>query len=80
MFKKVINHDGFWRSVVSLAIAFALVFVLVKWALSGFESAFFTLGDPVRFFAGVLLAGFVYGFFVTFGKFRAKIKNQERKQ
>ncbi|MFT5982554.1 MAG: hypothetical protein ACI9RM_000986, partial [Ulvibacter sp.] len=41
MFKKVINHDGFWRSVVSLAIAFALLFILVKWAISGFESAFF---------------------------------------
>lgn len=80
MFKKVINHEGFWRSVVSLAIAFALVFTLIKWALSSFEAAFFTQGDPVRFFAGVLLAGFVYGFFVTFGKFRAKIKRQERKE
>ncbi|MFT5437177.1 MAG: cytosine/uracil/thiamine/allantoin permease [Ulvibacter sp.] len=79
MFKKVINHDGFWRSVVSLAIAFALLFILVKWAISGFESAFFSQGDPVKLFAGVILAGFVYGFFVTFGKFRAKIKNQERK-
>ncbi|MFT5238118.1 MAG: cation transporter-like permease [Flavobacteriaceae bacterium] len=79
MFKKVINHDGFWRSVVSLAIAFALLFILVKWAISGFESAFFFQGDPVKLFSGVILAGFVYGFFVTFGKFRAKIKNQERK-
>jgi hypothetical protein len=78
MFKKVINYDGFWRSVVSLAIAFALVFIFIKWAISGFESAFFSQGDPVRFFAGIALAGFVYGFFVTFGKFRAKIKNQER--
>ena len=80
MFKKVINHEGFWNSVVSLAIAFALVFVFVKWALSGFESTFFTQEDPVKFFTGVMLAGFVYGFFVTFGKFRAKIKNQERNQ
>ena len=78
MFKKIINHEGFWRSVVSLAIAFALVFILVKWAISGFESSFFTQGGPVRFYAGIALAGFVYGFFVTFGKFRAKIKNQER--
>ena len=78
MFKKVINHDGFWRSVVSLAIAFALVFILIKWAISGFESAIFSQGDSVRFFAGMVLAGFIYGFFVTFGKFRAKIKKQER--
>jgi cytosine/uracil/thiamine/allantoin permease len=80
MFKKVVSYEGFWRSVVSLAIAFALVFVLVKWAISSFDAAFFTQGDPLRFFAGVLLAGFVYGFFVTFGKFRAKIKSQERKE
>ncbi|MGY8886764.1 MAG: hypothetical protein ACKVGT_08090 [Flavobacteriales bacterium] len=78
MFKKVINYDGFWKSVVSLALAFSLVFVFIKWALTGFENAFFTQGDPVRFFAGIVLAGFIYGFFVTFGKFRAKIKNQER--
>lgn len=78
MFQKVISHEGFWKSVVSLAMAFALVFIIIKWAISGFESAFFTQGDPVRFFAGIVLAGFVYGFFVTFGKFRARIKNQER--
>lgn len=80
MFKKVLNYPGFWKSVVSLAIAFALVFSIIKWAISGFDAAFFTQGDPVKFFAGVILAGFVYGFFVTFGKFRGKIKNQERRE
>ncbi|MFT4851052.1 MAG: hypothetical protein ACI83B_003615 [Sediminicola sp.] len=80
MFKRVLNYNGFWKSVVSLAIAFALVFSLIKWAISGFEKDFFSQGDPVRFFAGIVLAGFIYGFFVAFGKFRAKIKNQERKQ
>jgi hypothetical protein len=78
MFKKVISHDGFWRSVASLAVAFALVFVFIKWSLSGFESAFFSKGDPIRFFAGIVLAGFIYGFFVSFGKFRGKIKHRER--
>jgi hypothetical protein len=76
MFKKIINHEGFWKSVLSLAIAFALVFILIKWAIEGFEMSFFTENDPFRFVIGVLLAGFVYGFFVTFGKFRAKLKNK----
>ena len=76
MFKKIINHKGFWKSVLSLTIAFALVFILIKWAIDGFKMSFFTESDPVRFIVGVLLAGFVYGFFVTFGKFRAKLKKK----
>lgn len=77
MFKKVLNHNGFWKSVVSLALAFALVFTLIKWAIEGFDWAFFTENNPLKFFIGVLLSGFIYGFFVTFGKFRAKIKKKE---
>ncbi len=74
MFKEVINHKGFWKSVVSLAIAFALVFTLIKWGIDGFDMFFFSKNDPLKFFGGVLLAGLVYGFFVSFGKFRNKLK------
>ena len=77
MFKRVLNHKGFWKSVVSLAVAFAFVFVLIKWAIDGFKWSFFSENDPVKFYIGVLLAGFVYGFFVTFGKFRARLKYKE---
>jgi len=74
MFKEVINYKGFWKSVFSLATAFALVFIFVKWAIDGFSKSFFSEIDLIRFFAGVILAGFIYGFFVTFGKFRNKLK------
>jgi cytochrome c biogenesis protein CcdA len=77
MLKRVLNHPGFWKSVASLAIAFALVFTIIKWAIDGFSAAFFTERDPLRFFLGVILAGFVYGFFVSFGKFRNKLKNNQ---
>ncbi|KJJ39982.1 hypothetical protein [Aequorivita vladivostokensis] len=80
MFKRVINTKGFWKSVLSLAIAFALLFALIKWAIEGFEIAYFTERDPVMFMLTLLLAGFVYGFFVTFGKFRAKLKEKEKGQ
>ncbi len=80
MFKKVINTKGFWRSVFSLAMAFAILFALVKWAIEGFEIAFFTERNPLFFLLGLLLAGFVYGFFVTFGKFRAKLKENDSNQ
>ncbi len=76
MFKKIVTHKGFWRSVVSLAIAFIVVFILIKWAIEGFEWAFFTENDPLKFFIGIMLAGLVYGFFVTFGKFRGKLKRK----
>ncbi|MCB0466452.1 MAG: hypothetical protein KDC78_12385 [Aequorivita sp.] len=80
MFKKVINTKGFWKSVFSLAVAFAVLFAFVKWAIEGFELAYFTERNPLMFILTLLLAGFVYGFFVTFGKFRAKLKEKEPRQ
>lgn len=80
MFKKVINTKGFWKSVLSLAIAFAIVFTLIKWAIEGFQTAYFSERNPVMFIFTLLLAGFVYGFFVTFGKFRAKLKENGSKK
>lgn len=80
MFKKVISTKGFWKSVVSLAVAFAVLFTLIKWAIEGFDLAFFTERNPLLFILTLLLAGFVYGFFVTFGKFRAKIKEKDSGQ
>lgn len=77
MFKRVINTKGFWKSVLALALAFAVVFALIKWALSGFEMTFFEEQNPITFMLTLLLAGFVYGFFVTFGKFRAKLKERD---
>ena len=79
MFKKVINTKGFWKSVISLAVSFAILFALIKWAIEGFDMAYFTERNPLVFMFTLLGAGFVYGFFVTFGKFRAKIKEKEQR-
>ena len=80
MFKRVINTKGFWKSVLSLGLAFAILFAIIKWAIDGFNLAFFAERNPYVFVLTLLLAGFVYGFFVTFGKFRAKIKEKEKGQ
>lgn len=80
MFKRVINTKGFWKSVLSLGLAFAILFAIIKWAIDGFNLAFFAERNPCVFVLTLLLAGFVYGFFVTFGKFRAKIKEKEKGQ
>ena len=80
MFQKVISTPGFWRSVFSLGIAFALIFVLIKWAIEGFSMEYFNaIINPFSFVLGLLAGGFIYGFLVTFGKFRAKLKKEEQK-
>ncbi len=77
MFKQIVSHKGFWKSVLSLGLAFILLFILIKWAIEGFDMAFFTEQDPLLFLSGITAAGFVYGFFVTYGRFRKKLKNKE---
>ena len=77
MFKRVINTKGFWKSVISLALAFAFLFAIVKWAIEGFKMAFFTERDPFVFILTLFGAGFVYGFFVTYGKFSKKLKEND---
>jgi len=78
MFKKVLTTKGFWKSVIALTLAFAFLFTVIKWAIEGFEMAFFTEKNPFMFILSLLLGGFVYGFFVTFGKFRSQIKLKEK--
>jgi len=78
MFSKVISTQGFWKSVFSLGIAFVLLFVIVKWAIEGFKMEYFTaIQNPGMTVLGLMLSGFIYGFLVTFGKFRAKMKKDE---
>ncbi|PKA82388.1 hypothetical protein ATE92_0517 [Ulvibacter sp. MAR_2010_11] len=76
MFKQVVSHKGFWKSVFTLGLAFVCVFILIKWAFEGFEIAFFTERDPWYLLGGSLVAGLAYGFIVSFGKFQSKIKNK----
>lgn len=77
MFKKIVNHKNFWRSVVTLVIAFAVLFCLFKWAIEGFSFDFISR-DPVVFLLSISLGGFVYGFFVTYGKFWKKLKENQK--
>ena len=78
MFKKVISTPGFWRSALSLGVIFSFLFIIVKWAIEGFKIEFFSaITNPYLFVFGLLLGGFIYGFLVTFGKFRAKIIKKE---
>ena len=78
MFKRVITYRGFWRSVFALGLSFILLFIIFKWIIDGFKLSFFTGDNGPIFFLGAAAAGFVYGFFVTYGKFWKQIKQQDR--
>lgn len=87
MFKKVIQTAGFWKSVVFLGVLFALVYdIIILWFDFGFDignyvhTYFANAQSVLKFLVANVLGGFLYGFIITFGKFRAKLKEQERKQ
>lgn len=78
MFQKVINTKGFWKSVFSIGFAFMLLFVLVKWAIEGFKTEYFSaIANPFISLLGLFAAGFIYGFLASYGKFQKKIKEKE---
>ena len=80
MFKKIIAAQGFWRSVISIGTAFALLFTVIKWAIEGFKTEYFSsLENPLFFVLGLIVSGFVYGFLVTYGKYRGMYKKGEIK-
>ncbi len=80
MFKKVTSTPGFWKSVFSLGIAFMFLFVLIKWAIEGFKTEYFTsVQNPITTVLGLVVAGFAYGFFAAYGKFRGRIIKEEQK-
>lgn len=78
MFKKVVNHPGFWRSVVSIGAAFVLLYFLFRWILDSFSFDFLEERNLWVYLLAIAGGGFVYGFFVTYGKFWKKLKEKDR--
>lgn len=86
-FKKIINDKSFWKSVIFLGLGFAIIYQVITMLLEygGFNfSAFYEeklAGDQwIRFLIGTVLAAFIYGFIVSYGRFRSQIKKQEREE
>lgn len=83
MLNKIIHTQGFLKSVLYLAIAFIIVYNLVD---IGFKFNFdvalyieerFAKDNLLRFFVANIGSGFVYGFIISYFKFRGKVKNNE---
>jgi len=84
MFSKVISYPGFWKSVVFLAVIFMIIYNLVD-VFMVFEGSFseyinerFAVENLLRFFSANIASGFVYGFIISFFKFRSKLKQNQK--
>ncbi len=71
--KEVIQMPGFWRLVALMGVRFVSLFFMVKWVMAGFSFEFFPWQDPVLLLLGSLPAGFIYGFFVAYGRFKKQL-------
>ena len=83
MFTKVICHKGFWPSVVFLSALFVIIYNLADAGMA-FDFKFQDYIDErlaseniLRFLTANVFSGFVYGFIVSFFKFRSKIKKND---
>ena len=80
IFTDVICSDGFWPDVVKLAAVFVVIYNGVdiwlnySFDLALFAEAKFESDKLLRFFVANILNGFLYGFAVSFYKFRNRIK------
>lgn len=83
MFQRVISTKGFWRSVIVLAAGFIFIYNIVDvWFAYDFDWELYvenrlSKDNLLRFFVANIMSGFVYGFVVTFLKFRGKIKKND---
>ena len=85
-FKRIVGDRKFWTMVALQGLAFAVIYqvITILFEYGGFEfSAFYrdklSGGRWLKFSIGTLLAAFVYGFIISYGQFRGKIKEEERK-
>lgn len=84
MLNKILFAKGFFKSVLYLAIAFIIIYNLVD-VIIKFDFDFslylkerFAKDNLLRFFAANIGSGFVYGFIVSFFKFRSKLLKEEK--
>lgn len=84
MFTKVISHSGFWKSVIFLSVMFIIIYNLADfWMVFDFDAKVyveerFAADQLLRFAFANIFSGFVYGFIVSFFKFRSRIKQQSK--
>ncbi len=77
MFKRVISHQGFWKSVATLSLIYMIVLILVQGISLGFSEVFLNNVFTLKSIATLIGAGVVCGFAITYAKFWRKLKEQD---
>jgi hypothetical protein len=78
MFKRVLKYEGFWRSVAFLSVAYLAILLVIQWVTTGFSSNFIYAILQNKKIWLIPIAGFIAGFMVSYGKFWAILKRQDR--
>lgn len=83
MFTKILYAKGFLKSVFYLSIAFIVIYNLVDigvkfdFDLSLYIQERLAADNLLRFFTANIGSGLVYGFIISYFKFRSKVKKDE---
>ena len=80
MFKRIVYHEGFWRSVLFLTVMYLLILLVLQWIVMGFSSEFLNALLQSNRVWMVPIAGFIAGFMVSYGKFWGKLKRDDNRK
>ncbi len=80
MFKRIINYEGFWRSVLFLSVMYLLILLVLQWFITGFSSEFLSILMKSSKVWMLPFAGFIAGFLVSYGKFWGKLKREDQRK
>ncbi|WP_432412869.1 hypothetical protein [Rasiella sp. SM2506] len=77
MFKRVVSHKGFWKSVAVLSLIYMAVLIVVQGISLGFSEIFLDRLLTIKSIVTLLGAGVICGFAITYAKFWRKLKEQD---
>jgi hypothetical protein len=76
MFYSIVLQTKFWRSVLGLALGFAVIFLVIKGFLA--RGDFFIFFGAWRNVVGLILGSIIYGFFTAYSRFYKHYKSQKK--
>lgn len=80
MFQRIINYQGFWKSVLFLTLMYLLIILVLQWFFTGFSAEFVSTLLQSNKVWMLPIAGFIAGFMVSYGKFWGKLKREDQRK
>jgi len=80
MFQRIINYQGFWKSVLFLTLMYLLIILVLQWFFTGFSTEFISTLLQSNKVWMLPIAGFIAGFMVSYGKFWGKLKREDQRK